>query len=337
VTVVRSWMPLGGRWSRRRLGEPYLPMPEIDPAMAERLGPVRANVERYGWHLQMVFGDPLHHPWTYTIGLWTSLGHPELSMFGVDQTQAALLLNLMGERVLRGEHFEPGRAYGRVLAEQDVRVSGVRPEWYAPYFGMAIDWYLDEFPMLQVVLPDRAGRFPDDPRSELRRGQPLLDSADPWPDPVLHDDRAWEHPGPVVLGRDVDEVDCWSGRWEELPCRQVGAAEFEIAVVPFLGQLVLGDRVRAAPEGDRKAVVQELVQPSSLGIMRVTPIPANDEELARCNRMLGRLERLGIRWEWYGQELLAVAVPRSQLADVEELVAPLVADELLWVERVRCP
>jgi Domain of unknown function (DUF4262)/Domain of unknown function (DUF4265) len=329
----RSWLPLGGR---RRLGERYLPLPEPDPALAERLDPVRANVERHGWHLQLVLGDPLHLPWTYTIGLWTSFGHPELSMFGVDPAQAALLLNLMGERVLRGERFEPGHAHGRVLSEQDVRVVGVRPEWYSPYFGMAIDWYLDEFPMLQVVLPDGAGRFPDDPRSELRRGQPLLDSADPWPDPLVHDDQAWPHPGPVVLARDLDDLDYWSGRWEELPCREVAEGEFEIAVVPFLGQLVLGDRVRAGPEGDRPAVVQELTQPSTLGTIRVTPLPADDEQLARCNRMLGRLEALGIRWEWAGQELFAVAVPRSQLVDVEQLVAPLADDELLLVERVRC-
>lgn len=333
VRERRPWLPLG---RRRRLADRYLPLPEVDAALAERLAPARANVERHGWHLQMVVGDPVHQPWAYTIGLWTSFGHPELSMFGVDPNQAAVLLNLMGERVLRGERFEPGRAYGRVLAEQDVRVAGVLPAWYAPYFGLAIDWYLDEFPMLQVVLPDRAGRFPDDPGSELRRAQPLLHTPDPWPDPLVHDDTAWEYPGQVVLGRDVDDLDYWSGRWEALPSREVGPGEFEVAAVPFLGQLVLGDRVKVAPDGGRQAVVQEVTQPSTLGTMRVTPVPSDDEELARCNRMLARLEALGIRWEWAGQELFAVAVPRSQLADVEHLVAPLVEDDLLVVERVRC-
>src|ERR687888_478627 len=158
----------------RRTAERHLPLPDLDPSMAERLGPVRANVERYGWHVQMVVGDPLHPPWTYTIGLWTSFGHPELAMFGIDGNQATLLLHLMGERVMKGERFAAGATDDGVLTEQQVRVDTVRPEWYAPYFGTAIDWYQDEFPMLQVLLPDRRDRFPDDPASELRRAQPLL-------------------------------------------------------------------------------------------------------------------------------------------------------------------
>jgi hypothetical protein len=325
------------RLLRRRSGERHLPLPELDPAMAERLGPVRANVERFGWHVQMVVGDPLHQPWTYTIGLFTTFGHPELAMFGIDGNQATLLLNLMAERVGKGERFAAGASDDGVLSEHPVRLAAVRPEWYAPYFGAAIDWYLDEFPILQVLLPDRHGRFPDDPGSDFRRAQPLLASADPWPEPLLHDDRTWEHPGPVALARDVDELDVWSGRWEALPCREADAGELEVAVIPFLGQLVLGDRVRVAPEEGREAVVQEVTVPSGFATMRVTPMPRDDEELARCNELLTELDGLGIRWEWAGQELFALAVPDGRVGDVEELVDPLVADDLLWVERVRFP
>jgi hypothetical protein len=325
------------RLLRRRAGDRHLPLPDLDPAMAERLGPVLANVERYGWHVQMVVGDPLHQPWTYTIGLWTSFGHPELAMFGIDGNQATLLLNLMAERVVKGERFVAGASDGGVLSEHPVRLAAVRPEWYAPYFGTAIDWYLDEFPILQVLLPDRHGRLPDDPASEFRRAQPLLSSADPWPEPFLHDDRTWEHPGPVVLARDVDELDVWSGRWEALPCREVAADELEVAVIPFLGQLVLGDRVRVAPDGEREAVVQEVTAASAHATMRVTPMPRDDEELARCNQLLSELDGLGIRWEWAGQELFALAVPDGRVGEVEELIDPLVADDLLWVERVRFP
>jgi hypothetical protein len=321
----------------RRTAERHLPLPDLDPAMADRLGPVLASVERYGWHVQMVVGDPLHPPWTYTIGLWTSFGHPELAMFGIDGNQATLLLNLMAERVAKGERFAPGASDGGVLSDHQVRLASVRPEWYAPYFGMAIDWYQEEFPILQVLLPDRRGRFPDDPASEFRSAQPLLASGDPWPEPFAHDDRTWEHPGAVVLARDVDELDVWSGRWEALPCREAGPDEFEVAVIPFLGQLVLGDRVRVAPEGEHTAVVQEVTAASGYATMRVTPMPRDDEQLARCNQLLAELDGLGIRWEWAGQELFAVAIPGSRVADVEELVDPLLADDLLWVDRIRFP
>jgi hypothetical protein len=321
----------------RRTAERHLPLPELDPVMADRLGPVLANVERYGSHVQMVVGDPLHPPWTYTIGLWTSFGHPELAMFGIDGNQATLLLHLMAERVLKGERFEAGTSHGGVLDEHPVRLAVVRPEWYAPYFGMAIDWYMEEFPILQVLLPDRRGRFPEDPASEFRHTQPLLASGDPWPEPLVHDDRTWEHPGHVVAARDVDELDVWSGRWEALPCREVGEDELEVAVIPFLGQLVLGDRVRVAAEGERDAVVQEVTAASSYATMRVTPIPRDDEQLGRCNQLLADLDALGIRWEWAGQELFAVAVPGDRVADVEELVDPLLADDLVWVDRVRFP
>jgi hypothetical protein len=321
----------------RRTAERHLPLPDLDPAMADRLGPVLASVERHGWHVQMVVGDPLHPPWTYTIGLWTSFGHPELAMFGIDGNQATLLLNLMAERVAKGERFAPGASDGGVLSDHQVRLASVRPQWYAPYFGMAIDWYQEEFPILQVLLPDRRGRFPDDPASEFRSAQPLLASGDPWPEPFAHDDRTWEHPGAVVLARDVDELDVWSGRWEALPCREAGPDEFEVAVIPFLGQLVLGDLVRVAPEGEHTAVVQEVTAASGYATMRVTPMPRDDEQLARCNQLLAELDGLGIRWEWAGQELFAVAIPGSRVADVEELVDPLLADDLLWVDRIRFP
>jgi hypothetical protein len=133
---------------------------------------VAENIERHGRHLQAVFpvaeGDP--PPFVYTIG---NRPLPELLLVGA--WDLAWLLNdlsarqreageaLLGDVSLGGEH--PVRLI-------DVTDDAVKEKWTV----QAGRHYGDEaYLVTQVVVPDKAGRFPgEDGCQEPYAAQPLL-------------------------------------------------------------------------------------------------------------------------------------------------------------------
>ncbi len=76
-------------------------------------------VRRHGWAIQYVGGSctapgcncpPDDEPsFAYTIGLH-GLNHPELLVFGLSQSEAAAVLNGLGERICHGKDLVPGQA-----------------------------------------------------------------------------------------------------------------------------------------------------------------------------------------------------------------------------------
>jgi hypothetical protein len=57
------------------------------------------TIRRYGWSIQYVIGDCTNGPsFAYTLGL-LGMGHPELLIFGANQSTSANVLNDLGERV----------------------------------------------------------------------------------------------------------------------------------------------------------------------------------------------------------------------------------------------
>jgi hypothetical protein len=126
---------------------------------------VRQNVDGYGFHLQGVFGgdDPPRVAFTYTVGLIEKHDHPELVIFALDYDIAAQLLTTAVERIQRGERFVDGQRLEHIVANDLVlRCRGV-PANRAPYrLSAARAFYeRDDLPVLQLVLPDPNGRFPD--------------------------------------------------------------------------------------------------------------------------------------------------------------------------------
>lgn len=71
-----------------------------------------------------------------------------------------------------------GQRVAEIIEGDDVRFRPVRErESYAEHVGCAL-WFYDGtwFPLLQLVWPDRQGRFPDEAGFDesFRKGQPLL-------------------------------------------------------------------------------------------------------------------------------------------------------------------
>ena len=140
------------------------------------------DVNTFGWHVMLVLGEPDVPGWSYTIGLFTNFGHPEVAMFGLDPRVMHQVLNIVGRSVQRGDRFSDGVETRALLEEHRCIFRAVSPIWaldlfvYARWFHGPVD-----FPMLQVFWPDHAGRYPWQRGFDatLAPYQPLLFAPDP--------------------------------------------------------------------------------------------------------------------------------------------------------------
>lgn len=138
------------------------------------------DVREYGFHqihVAQAVGDPYPTPewgdvpnWTYTIGFYASAGHPELVMFSLDHETAASVAWDIFRAVQSGRRFEPYTIYDDVLPtfeEGQCSFEPVSPEWAPSLFGAARWFYKrQDFPVLQYLWPDKAGRFPWDDNAD---------------------------------------------------------------------------------------------------------------------------------------------------------------------------
>lgn len=143
-------------------------------------GFIRRCVEEFGWAIQLVAEgeSPAEHAFAYTIGLEHSFGHPELIILGLPQPVMKDVLNEVGGRIKAGARFSPGDRLDDVLERYPVLLREVRsPDSFKEHVGYALWFYAGRpFRLLQVVWPDKEGRFPGQPGAadSLRDLQPLL-------------------------------------------------------------------------------------------------------------------------------------------------------------------
>jgi Domain of unknown function (DUF4262) len=139
---------------------------------------VAATVGEHGWAISGRHGDEAAPPWAYTVGMWLTCQAPELVLCGLPVGNAASIINAIGARVADGADLSPGDVLDDVcLAPLTLRL--VEDSWRAGSGLLAIS---DTFygmvrpPYLQVVWPDKHGKFPWEPgfQAALDRMQPLL-------------------------------------------------------------------------------------------------------------------------------------------------------------------
>jgi len=135
---------------------------------------VISKVEKFGWMVMRVsprLDDPVREGFAYTIGLAKTFGWPELICFGMDQQAMHVMLNNAVEECRdRQEAPAAGMMLKEVLNNYETKLSPIRPEDWVPRLGWA-RWFSDycslpreRLSCLQLVWPDKAGLFPDDPR-----------------------------------------------------------------------------------------------------------------------------------------------------------------------------
>jgi len=166
---------LGGNWSAERetWGGPWRRHDRGEAFIVEA-------VQEYGWAVELIeAGEGEAEPaFAYTVGLYQSFGAPELIVFGLAQEVMHEMLNTCGERIKAGETLPVDEPFAGVLEDYAVKLRRVHaPESFREHVGYAI-WFNDgkPFPLLQLVWPDKAGRFPGEPgvNPSLAKLQPLL-------------------------------------------------------------------------------------------------------------------------------------------------------------------
>jgi hypothetical protein len=139
---------------------------------------VLSDVETYGWHIVDIHDDSVTQGWTFSVGMWHTLGSPELAIFGVPSPHGANVINEIGDMVKAGRSIGPDVVFDDALAAG--RLVGFRPAhstWYGPLFGYAT-WFAQQppLPVAQVVWADPEGKFPWDEEldPDFRSLQPSL-------------------------------------------------------------------------------------------------------------------------------------------------------------------
>ncbi len=143
------------------------------------------DVQRHGWHLVGISDDPEGPAFVYSIGMYHTLGHPEIIMFGLNSTAVmAQIINAIGEEVRNGAKFEDWHESDQVLDGYSCMFRSVPPDVYPEYVGYAM-WYYrpDDFPVLQCVWPDAQHNYPwqSSCHPEIQERQPVLARRIGWP------------------------------------------------------------------------------------------------------------------------------------------------------------
>ena len=147
----------------------------LDPEAC--LQAVTDDIRTSGWSVSAVLGDEIAPPWAYTIGLWLGYQGPELAMFGLPVEHMTIILNSVGERIANGALIEAGDQLDGICP-CSLAVRPVRASWRSTSLFAICDRYYGYVrpPCLQVVWPDRRGRYPGDPGFQHRYEgrQPML-------------------------------------------------------------------------------------------------------------------------------------------------------------------
>jgi hypothetical protein len=151
-------------------------LPEPRDASDEKL---LADVREFGWHCVRVADE--HHPehaaantalpphpiydaaFAYTVGLWRTYSHPELILVGRWQHAHPILAQVVS-LIRDGRTFAAGDRSDEVLDDYEVSFGAVANHRRLELLTWA-DWLNKgaQFDALQLILPDRAGAWPNDP------------------------------------------------------------------------------------------------------------------------------------------------------------------------------
>ncbi len=135
------------------------------------------DIEDNGVHIVHVPADDDGPAFTFTVGLWHSFEQPEVIVFGLQQEVAADLLNALADEAAEGKTFLADSRHEGLLVGYPLRFLEVPKDQYAGHFGMALWAYEgDDFPGVQMVWPDKQGRWPWEPglREGFAQSQPVI-------------------------------------------------------------------------------------------------------------------------------------------------------------------
>ncbi|HLK01543.1 MAG TPA: DUF4262 domain-containing protein [Streptosporangiaceae bacterium] len=135
------------------------------------------EISAVGWSVRTAQGDEFTPPWAYTVGLWQTRQGPELLMAGLPPEHMTIILNVIADRVADGIRVDVADEITGICP-CSLTIRPVHPSWRETsmlaisdrYYGYVRPRYL------QVVWPDRRGRYPGDRGFQTRYEgrQPML-------------------------------------------------------------------------------------------------------------------------------------------------------------------
>lgn len=139
---------------------------------------VISDIHQYGWHVVAIPPEADTPGWAFSIGVFKTLGWPEIIVFGLDQEVAHWLINEVGRRAKEERAtYAPGDQVSGLLEGVSCRFERVLGKWYVPFLGTALWYYFGpNFPVLQCIWPDHDGNYPWEEgfRKSWHWAQPLL-------------------------------------------------------------------------------------------------------------------------------------------------------------------
>lgn len=132
-------------------------------SLDEYVASTRRNIITHGWVVQGIFDPDGERPWWYyTVGL-TARGHPEFTLSGPEPRVGQPILNDLAGRVANeGRTYQDGDVVTDLVVGYNVALMRVARFKEFP-LSMVEAIYPDRaVHALQLVLPDREGRYPWD-------------------------------------------------------------------------------------------------------------------------------------------------------------------------------
>lgn len=132
---------------------------------------VAADIARYGWGVCGVFpvagqpGQPgLPLDFCYTYGFWHSWRHPEFMTFALRPQMAHAFFSELARRIAAGERFTDGQVVEGLAAGYATRFRSAPNDDPEYPCALATQFYgHTDYPVLQMVLPDKHGHWPWEP------------------------------------------------------------------------------------------------------------------------------------------------------------------------------
>jgi hypothetical protein len=122
-----------------------------------------SDVAEHGWHIPHIFADESGPCFSFSVGFYLKFGHPEILVMGLSQSVAHKFINLVGGYIRSGRVFRPGERTDDLAQGFSCCFVPIVTEHYREYLGYGIWFYRSlkqPFPALQLVWPDKQGKFP---------------------------------------------------------------------------------------------------------------------------------------------------------------------------------
>lgn len=151
-------------------------MPRKEPS-DERDQKLLDDIANYGWHCVHVLAESDLPPFSYTVGLFQTLNHPELLIYGVPSEAAHAIFCIAVSAAERGKPLNLNQPTDDLLEGYPCVFVEVPKSQFREHVGYGI-WYYDgmDFPVQQIVWPSKSGQFPwhTEASASFRETQPVL-------------------------------------------------------------------------------------------------------------------------------------------------------------------